>query len=250
ISNDHFRLEVKDRGKDGKIPILVLLKTLDRETKKSHKLLLTAIDGGKPSKSGTAEIIVDVLDVNDNMPVFNEDTYSIEIYENVSVGTTVTRVNATDQDEGANGEIEYRLSKALARKVYEIFELDSSSGIIKLKGALDFEGTEIYKIDIEASDKGTPPLTSRCRVVIKIKDINDNPPEIEVTSLSNTVSEDSKPGTIIALISVMDKDSGVDGKIISTINNDVPFELKPSYKENTYSVVTKGLLDRDSPTQL
>ncbi|XP_029298089.1 LOW QUALITY PROTEIN: protocadherin alpha-12-like [Cottoperca gobio] len=69
--------------------------------------------------------------------------------------------------------------------------------------------------------------------------------EIEVTSLSNTVSEDSKPGNVISLISVTDKDSGVNGKIISRINEEVPFELKPSYKENTYSVVTKGFLDRE-----
>ncbi|XP_065814557.1 protocadherin alpha-8 isoform X29 [Labrus bergylta] len=243
-TNNHFDIEISQSDEE-KLPFLVLKKSLDREQKKEHLLILTAVDGGKPQRSGTLNVSIVVLDINDNRPTFSQDTYQIEIYENVSVGTTVTRVNATDQDEGANGEIEYRLSKALARKVYEIFELDSSSGIIKLKGELDFEGTEIYKIDIEASDKGTPPLTSRCRVVIKIKDVNDNAPEIEVTSLSNTVSEDSKPGTIIALISVMDKDSGVDGKIISTINNDVPFELKPSYKENTYSVVTKGLLDRE-----
>ncbi|XP_060904167.1 protocadherin alpha-8-like isoform X19 [Labrus mixtus] len=243
-TNNHFDIEISQSDEE-KLPFLVLKKSLDREQKKEHLLIVTAVDGGKPQRSGTLNVSIVVLDINDNRPMFSQDNYQIEIYENVSVGTTVTRVNATDQDEGANGEIEYRLSKALARKVYEIFELDSSSGIIKLKGALDFEGTEIYKLDIEASDKGTPPLTSRCRVVIKIKDVNDNPPEIEVTSLSNTVSEDSKPGTIIALISVMDKDSGVDGKIISTINNDVPFELKPSYKENTYSVITKGLLDRE-----
>lgn len=67
--NDYFRLEVKDRGEDRKVPFLVLQKQLDRETAGKHKLRLTAVDGGKPAKSGAIEIIVDVLDVNDNSPV-------------------------------------------------------------------------------------------------------------------------------------------------------------------------------------
>ncbi|XP_027133972.1 protocadherin alpha-8 isoform X36 [Larimichthys crocea] len=243
-SNDHFEIEVS-QSDDDKIPFLVLRKSLDREQKNKHMLFVTAVDGGKPQRSGTLNVSIIVLDSNDNRPVFSQDTYQIEIYENVPVGTTVTNVNATDADEGTNGEIEYSLSKTLARKAYDIFELDSLTGHIKLKGPLDFELSEIYKLDVQASDKGTPPLRGGCRVTIKIKDVNDNAPEIEVTSLSNTVSEDSKPGTIISLISVTDKDSGVNGKMISRITNDVPFELKPSYKENTYSVVTKGFLDRE-----
>ncbi|XP_044060694.1 protocadherin alpha-3-like [Siniperca chuatsi] len=244
-SNDHFEIEISQSDED-KIPFLVLKKSLDREQNNKHLLFVTAVDGGKPQRSGTLNVSIIVLDINDNRPMFSQDTYQIEIYENIPVGTTITRVNAIDPDEGTNGEIEYSLSKTLARKVYDIFELDSLSGQIKMKGALDFEESEIYKLDVEASDKGTPPLTSRCRVIVKIKDVNDNPPDIEVTSLSNTVSEDSKPGTVISLISVTDKDSGVNGKIISRITNDVPFELKPSYKENIYSVVTKGFLDREA----
>ncbi|XP_034546277.1 uncharacterized protein LOC117817633 [Notolabrus celidotus] len=243
-SNDLFEIEFSQNDED-KMPFLVLKKPLDREQKDKHVLIVTAVDGGKPQRSGTLNVSIIVLDSNDNRPVFSEDTYQIEIYENTPVGTTVFSVSANDADEGRNGEVEYSLSKALARKVYDIFELDSSSGQIKLKGVLDYEESDIYKLDIQASDKGTPPLMGRCRVILKLKDVNDNPPEIEITSLSNTVPEDSKPGTIISLISVMDKDSGVNGKIITGINTDVPFELKPSYKENTYSIVTKGLLDRE-----
>ncbi|XP_034400099.1 protocadherin alpha-8-like [Cyclopterus lumpus] len=243
-SNDHFEIEIS-QSDDDKIPFLVLKKSLDREQKNTLELMVTAVDGGKPQRSGKLNVSIIVLDINDNRPIFSQDTYQIEIYENLPVGTTVTRVNAIDPDEGTNGEVEYSLSRTLARKVYEIFELDSLSGTIKLKGVVDFEDSEIYKLDIQASDKGTPPLTSRCKVIVKIKDENDNNPEIEVTSLSNTVPEDSKPGTVISLISVTDKDSGVNGKIISRISEGLPFELKPSYKENIYSVVTKRFLDRE-----
>ncbi|XP_029369148.1 cadherin-23-like [Echeneis naucrates] len=246
--NDNFDIEISQSDED-KIPFLVLKKSLDREQKDKHVLFVTAVDGGKPQRSGTLNVSIIVLDSNDNRPMFNQDTYQIDIEENIPVGTTVLKVNATDPDEGSNGEIEYSLSKTLARKVYEVFELDSLSGQIKLKGTLDFEESEIYKLEVQASDKGQPPLTGRCRVIIKIKDVNDNPPEIEVTSLSSKVSEESKPGTVISLLSVTDKDSGINAKVILHVIGDVPFELKPSYKENIYSVVTKGFLDREQVPQ-
>ncbi|XP_038556226.1 protocadherin alpha-8-like [Micropterus salmoides] len=242
--NEHFEVNIRESDA-GKIPFLVLKKSLDREQKDKHTLLVTAVDGGKPQRSGTLNVSIIVLDSNDNRPMFSQEVYQITIQENVPVGTSVFRMNATDPDLDSNGDIEYNLGKTLRRKVYDIFELDKLTGEIRIKGVVDYEENDVYELDVEASDKGTPPLTGECRVIIKILDVNDNPPEIEVTSLSNTVSEDSKPGTVISLISVKDKDSGVNGKIISHISNDVPFELKPSYKENTYSVVTKRFLDRE-----
>ncbi|XP_026186764.1 protocadherin alpha-8-like [Mastacembelus armatus] len=243
-SNDYFEIEISQSDED-KIPFLVLRKSLDREQKNKHSLIVTAVDGGKPQRSGSLNVSVIVLDSNDNRPTFSHEIYHIDIYENISIGTVLTKVSAIDPDEGTNGEIEYSLSKTLGRKIYEIFELESVNGQIKLKGSVDFEDTDIYKLDVQASDKGQPPLIGRCRVIIKVKDVNDNPPEIEITSLSNTVSEDSKLGTVISLISVIDKDSGMNGKIITHITEKVPFELKPSYKENTFSVVTKEMLDRE-----
>ncbi|XP_024118787.2 protocadherin alpha-8-like, partial [Oryzias melastigma] len=230
---------------DDKIPFLVLKKSLDREKKHKYSLVVTAVDGGKPARSGTFNVGISVLDSNDNRPVFTQESYEITIQENIAFNTVILTMNATDLDEGINGEIEYQFGKTLKRKVYETFELDRKTGEIRVKGNVDFEETDVYKLDIEASDKGTPPLTGECRVIIKVKDLNDNPPEIEITSLSNTVSEDSKPGTVIYLLSVTDKDSGLNGKIRTEIQTEGPFELKPSYKENIYSVTTKLVLDRE-----
>uniref|UniRef100_A0A3P8V6Q5 Protocadherin alpha-10-like n=1 Tax=Cynoglossus semilaevis TaxID=244447 RepID=A0A3P8V6Q5_CYNSE len=243
-SNPHFEIDIRQSDEDV-IPFLVLKKSLDREQTSHHLLIVTAVDGGRPPRSGTLNVSIIVLDSNDNRPIFSREVYQTELQENVPVGTQVLKINATDPDEGLNGEIEYNLGKTLKKRVYEIFELDKSTGIIRIKGGVDYEENDIYKLDVEASDKGTPPLTGECRVIIKIKDVNDNPPEIEVTSLSDTVPEDSKPGTVISLLSVRDKDSGVNGKIIASITPDVPFQLQPSYKENTYSVITKQVLDRE-----
>ncbi|XP_028975055.1 protocadherin alpha-3 isoform X2 [Esox lucius] len=243
--NEHFDLELRDSGEGYKIPFLVLQKALDREQKTKHVLQLTALDGGNPPRSGTLTVTVTVLDTNDNQPVCSQDVYSVTLQENADIGTTILTINATDADYGSNGEIEYTLGRNLKRAVYELFELDGVSGQIRVKGPVDFEEHDLYRINIEASDKGQPPQTVDCGVIIKITDVNDNHPFIGITSLSNTVSEDSKPGTVISLISVTDKDSGINGKVLASISKDVPFELKTSYKENVYSIVTKEHLDRE-----
>ncbi|XP_031698363.1 protocadherin alpha-6-like, partial [Anarrhichthys ocellatus] len=176
--NEYFEVDIRQSDED-KIPFLVLKKSLDREQKKKHALLVTAVDGGKPPKSGTLNVSIIVLDSNDNRPMFSQEIYQITLHENVPVGTSIFRINATDSDEGTNSEIEYSLGKTLKKKVYDIFELDKLTGEFRVKEVVDYEENDVYKLDVEASDKGMPPLTGECRVIIKIKDVNDNPPEIE-----------------------------------------------------------------------
>ncbi|XP_028271945.1 protocadherin alpha-6-like isoform X15 [Parambassis ranga] len=247
--NDHFRLEVRNKEDDGKIPILVLQKSLDRETAERHSLMLTALDGGKPPKSGTMNIVVNVLDVNDNTPVFSKDAYSVLLPENVAVGTTVIQVNATDFDEGQNGEIYYSFGNSVSNNIFTIFDINPKTGEILVKGVIDYEQRDTYEIEIEASDKGLAPLTAEKSVIIKIVDVNDNAPEIEVTSFSSSIPEDSRPGTTVALISINDLDSGLNGKVICSISEDSPFVLTPSLQDKMYSLVTKSLLDREKQSQ-
>uniref|UniRef100_A0A8C8FZL5 Protocadherin 2 alpha a 15 n=1 Tax=Oncorhynchus tshawytscha TaxID=74940 RepID=A0A8C8FZL5_ONCTS len=247
--NDNFRIEVKDRGEDRKMPILILQKQLDRESAKNHRLLLTAIDGGKPARSGTIEIIVEVLDVNDNSPVFTKDVYSVMLGENSPVGATVIQVKATDLDEDANGEIIYSFGNGVDDKLLRLFGLDPNTGELTVKGLIDYEVNNIYDIDIQASDKGPVPLTTDKSVIVKIIDVNDNAPEIEVTSFSKAIPEDSRPGTTVALISVNDLDSGLNGKVLCSVMEDLPFKLMSSLQDNMYSVVTKLPLDREKVSQ-
>uniref|UniRef100_A0A8C8GE97 Cadherin domain-containing protein n=1 Tax=Oncorhynchus tshawytscha TaxID=74940 RepID=A0A8C8GE97_ONCTS len=247
--NDHFRLEVKDRGDDGKIPILILHKPLDREAVKSHILLLTAIDGGKPARSGDMRITVDVLDINDNPPVYTKDAYSVLVNENTIVGTTIVQVNATDLDEGPNGLVMYSFGNSVNSKLRKLFDLNPVTGEIIVRGLLDFEEKDKYELDIQASDKGLAPMTSDKSVVIRIVDLNDNAPEIEVTSFSRAIVEDSRTGTTVALISVNDLDSGLNGKVLCTVMEDTTFKLMPSLQDNIYSVVTMSPLDREKHSE-
>ncbi|XP_076860667.1 protocadherin beta-15-like [Brachyhypopomus gauderio] len=242
--NEHFDLEIRDMG-DDKLPFLVLQKPLDRENKYEHNLILTAIDGGNPQMSGTLNITVVVLDVNDNRPVFSQDVYSATLNENTPIGTLVLKIQATDYDDGPNGEVAYVFGTDQNRNAFDIFTLNNVTGEIRVKDEVDFEKNTIYKLDIQATDNGQPRLTTDCRVIIKIIDVNDNKPVIEVTSLSSIIPENTRPGTVVSLISVNDRDTGINGKVMCALSGNIPFELKPSVRDNMYSLVTKGKLDRE-----
>uniref|UniRef100_A0A8C5FKV5 Protocadherin 2 alpha a 15 n=1 Tax=Gadus morhua TaxID=8049 RepID=A0A8C5FKV5_GADMO len=243
-SNDHFEIDVR-QSDDDKIPFLVLKKALDREQMSKHMLVLTAIDGGKPRRSGSVQIQVDVLDVNDNMPIFTKEVYAVNLNENSPIGTTVIQINATDLDQGSNGEILYSFGNNVDRTILELFRIDPNTGEIIVQGLLDFEMAESYDIDIKASDKGPAPFKTDKSVLVNIVDLNDNVPEIEVTSFSRAVAEDARLGTTVALISVNDLDSGLNGKVVCSLSDDIPFTLSPSTQDKMYSLVTKSPLDRE-----
>uniref|UniRef100_A0A8C4SHL1 Cadherin domain-containing protein n=1 Tax=Erpetoichthys calabaricus TaxID=27687 RepID=A0A8C4SHL1_ERPCA len=244
--NDYFGLEVKEDSKTNKIPVLVLLKALDREVSGKFDFLLKAIDGGNPPKSGDMNITVIVSDVNDNAPIFAEEVYSVTLEENAPLGTLVLKVKATDSDEGSNSEIVYSFEESVNNIISKLFVLDSFTGEITVNGVIDFEETKLYEIEVKATDRGQIPLSSHCTVLIKILDMNDNAPLIEITSLTSSVSEDVKRGTVVGLISITDLDSGVNSKITCTSSENLPFELKKSLQKNLYSLITTSPLDRES----
>ncbi|NXG72681.1 PCDGM protein, partial [Baryphthengus martii] len=244
--NSYFSLDVKQQ-QDGKLfPELVLQRALDREEQPELQLVLTAVDGGSPARSGTAQITVLVLDVNDNAPTFDRATYKVHLEENVPVGTLVTKLNVTDLDEGPNGDVEYsfKISNNAPGKFTKLFSLDPRTGEIRTKAPLDYEESSAYEIAVRARDKGSPAMEGHCHLRVELIDINDNSPEIVLTSLSSPVQEDASPGTVIALIGVKDSDSGDNGQVRLQIAKELPFKLVSSFKEH-FSLVTNGPLDRE-----
>ncbi|XP_076875477.1 protocadherin gamma-C5-like isoform X19 [Brachyhypopomus gauderio] len=246
LSKDEcFSLKVKDLGDGRKVPELVLEKALDRENKAVHHLVITALDGGNPVRSGTSQINITVLDNNDNNPVFDKMVYKVSIPENSRRGISFLKVNANDLDEGPNGEIEYSFGEHTPDTVRSLFYVDPKTGDVVLIGDLDFETAPAYNIEISAKDKGIPEMEGHCTVQIEVLDVNDNSPQIVLTSKPSPVREDAPIGTVVALISSRDMDSGVNGKVILQIQTDIPFMLKPTFS-NAYSLVTNGILDRET----
>ncbi|XP_045406997.1 protocadherin gamma-A12 isoform X6 [Lemur catta] len=239
--NTHFSLDVQN-GADGvKYPELVLERALDREEKAAHHLVVTASDGGDPVRTGTARIRVTVLDVNDNAPAFTQSEYRVSVPENVAVGTQLLLVNATDPDEGANAEVMYSF-RYVDDKAAQVFKLDSNLGTISTIGELNHEESGFYEMEVQAMDNAGYP--ARAKVLITVLDVNDNAPEVVVTSLTSSVRENSPRGTLIALLNVNDQDSGENGKVICFIRGNLPFKLEKSYG-NYYSLVTDRILDRE-----
>ncbi|XP_028271943.1 protocadherin alpha-3-like isoform X13 [Parambassis ranga] len=242
-TNEYFSLSV-NKGESVSAE-LVLQKALDREKQPVTKLTMTALDGGTPPKSGTSQLIINVLDNNDNVPIFTKTLYKTSVTENAPLGTPVITVTASDDDDGQNGEISYSLSSKDQDHILNIFHIDAHTGLLTVKGKIDFEEYPAFEIRVQASDKGSPPMTAQCKVLIEVMDLNDNTPEVSITTLANTVNEDAKIGTAIALVSVLDKDGGKNGIVRCDINNVGPFKLETNYK-NYYSLLIDGPLDRES----
>ncbi|XP_062358473.1 protocadherin alpha-13-like [Cinclus cinclus] len=242
--SEHFRIEEENSNSRSKSLFLILTKSLDRETIPVHRLVLTASDGGRPSLTGTMELLISVLDVNDNAPQFNQSAYNVLLPEDALVGTFVAQVNATDADKGIYGEILYAIVTIVPPSAGDLFSIDANSGEIRLKGALDFETVTLYELHIKGADKGSPPLSGHCKVVLEVLDVNDNAPEVWVTSLSVPVSEDASVGTVVALLSVSDRDSGANGRVRCWVWPASPFGLEATFA-GSYSLVLREALDRE-----
>nr|XP_023473307.1 protocadherin alpha-10 isoform X7 [Equus caballus] len=245
--SEYFFLEVPTNDNDEQVkPLeLVLKKPLDREVASELLLVLKATDGGKPELTGTTELCITVLDVNDNAPVFDKAVQRVKLPENARNGTLVIRLNASDLDEGSNSHILYSFATDVSPNTEASFRIDSASGEIRVNGKIDFEETKLWKLQIEAVDKGNPPMFGHCTILIEVLDINDNAPELLVTSLSLSVPEDASLGTVIALISANDRDAGGNGQVTCSLTPPVPFKLVSTFK-NYYSLVLDSALDREN----
>ncbi|XP_064376845.1 protocadherin gamma-A12-like [Dromaius novaehollandiae] len=246
LSGDqHFSLAVQTGADGEKRPELVLAQALDREESAFHELVLTAVDGGEPARTGTARIRVLVLDANDNAPVFSQAVYTVRVREDVPVGSTLLTVRATDADDGLNGEVKYIFQK-ISDMASEIFQLDPETGDISLMHELDFEEISSHELGVQARDGGG--LSDTAKVVVAVTDVNDNAPEISVRSLLSAVSEDSPAGTVVALLHVQDRDSGANGEVRCSLGAGLPFRLRSSLG-SYYSVVTARELDREEVSE-
>ncbi|XP_033989937.1 protocadherin beta-15-like [Trematomus bernacchii] len=239
--NPHFVFNIQTTNAGSKYGELVLDKELDREEQQEMKLLLTALDGGSPQRSGTVVIHVIVLDANDNSPVFTESVYTATLPENSPMKTPVITVSASDADEGLNGEVTYEFSR-LSDKSRTLFFLDEKTGEIFVTGEIDYEDGSNYEVMVEAKDGYG--LSSEAKVIIDITDVNDNAPVIYLKSLTNPIPENVSPGSEVGIINVQDRDSETNGRVRCSIQQNVPFKLVPSIK-NYYSLVTTGQLDRE-----
>ncbi|XP_027653071.2 protocadherin beta-15-like [Falco cherrug] len=239
--NEYFSVSFGSRSEGNKYVELVLEKPLDREEQAEVHFSVIAVDGGSPPRSGTTQIHVVVLDVNDNAPVFTQERYVVKVLENAPEGSVVLSVVATDRDVGVNGAISYKFSQTVGQRD-SAFAIDLTSGEIKLTKPLDFEVAKNHELSVRATDGGG--LSAICKVLVEVLDVNDNAPELVVSSFSSPLPENALPGTVVALFTVRDRDAGANGKISCALEDQLSFSLRPAYK-NYYELVTVSTLDRE-----
>uniref|UniRef100_A0A8C9DRU5 Protocadherin beta 3 n=1 Tax=Prolemur simus TaxID=1328070 RepID=A0A8C9DRU5_PROSS len=242
--NSHFHVLTRSRRDGKKYPELVLDKALDREEQPELSLTLVALDGGSPPRSATAQIHILVLDINDNAPEFAQSLYEVQILENSPLNSVIVTVSASDLDTGNFGTISYAFFHA-SEEIRKTFQLNPITGDMQLVKYLNFEAISTYEVDVEAKDGGG--LSGKSTVLVQVVDVNDNPPEMSLSSVNSPIPENSEE-TVVAVFSVSDLDSGDNGRVMCSIENNLPFLLKPPV-ENFYTLVSEGALDRESQAE-
>ncbi|XP_054623170.1 protocadherin-8-like [Dunckerocampus dactyliophorus] len=248
--NSHFSIDVLSRADGVKYAELVLMKELDRETQASYALELVAMDGGNPSRSGTTRINIKVKDYNDNSPVFDRNSFSVDLPEDAPVGSLLLDLNAEDPDEGLNGEVVYGFGNQVPLEIRQLFKVDRKSGRLTLERPIDFESKNTYEFDVQATDLGPNPSPAICKIVVQVQDVNDNAPEISITPMTSItagiayITEAATKESFVALVSTSDRDSGANGQVHCTLYGHDHFRLQQAY-EDSFMIVSTSPLDRE-----
>lgn len=248
--NNAFRLS-SHRERDGVLYLdLQINGFLDRETTPSYSLVIEAIDGGNPPLRGQMTVNITIQDVNDNQPDFNQSRYFASVPENATIGTKVLQVYATDTDADNNGRIGFTINRRQSDKD-QMFRIDSTTGVISVNKPLDFETKEFHELVVVARDHGEQPLETTAFVSIRVTDVNDNQPVINVQFLSDDatpkISEAAQPGEFVARISVHDPDSKTEYANVNVSLNGGDGRFGLTTRDNIiYLVITALPLDRET----
>ncbi|XP_074651233.1 protocadherin Fat 1-like [Tubulanus polymorphus] len=206
---------------DSQSGIVSVLRQLDREQQPKYNLTLLAYDQGTPRRTGSTTLAVVLLDVNDNPPMFELSTYVETVSEGTAPGLNILTVHATSKDLGENADISYSIAGGNEQMK---FAVDAKTGEISVIGDLDYEVNKEYFLTIEATDKGSPPLTNSARININISDINDNSPIFTQKIYEINVKENVNIGERIIQVEASDADSPLYSKVTYRLKNKtVPF---------------------------
>ncbi|UYV60172.1 FAT1, partial [Cordylochernes scorpioides] len=193
-----YKFSVDDKGQ------IFLMSSLDREERSSYVLTVKA-ETKFSSLIATTEVTINVMDENDNPPVFESNPYIVSIAENVAKGSTILKVLANDADAGDNGAVTYSLGPD-AGEAANVFHLDTKLGWLTTLSALDREAQAYYNFTVLATDSGAVPRSSSTYVHISVRDYNDNPPYFKRSQYETAINEDALPGTVIVTLETLDLD--------------------------------------------
>ncbi|KAL5011913.1 hypothetical protein ScPMuIL_010464 [Solemya velum] len=205
IQSDHFEIKPMQINQY----TVTILKRLDREKEAQYNITIFCQDRGTPSLSSSSEFVVDILDENDNTPEFSMKKFIAYIYENNENGDNIIQVTATDRDVGNNAKIRYSLGSDAGDRVY----IETNTGIIHAQKIFDRENETSIEFTVIATDSSPPFHSANARVLLEIKDENDEYPAFAVTRFELTVDENLSDNVWVGQLLASDNDEGVNQKI-------------------------------------
>lgn len=203
---------------------LVVSRTLDRETQGEYRLEVRALDTSASNnpQSSAVTVRVEIEDVNDNAPFWPSNPIVLHLPEDTPVSSVVSNVSATDNDYGPNADLRYNLVKTFPDS--STFTVDSLTGIVTLNGPLDYEDVSEYILVVRATDQAvniSERLTTSVTFIVRVLDANDNAPVFLSPSSGFYAMEDgSAPGTAIGKIIAVDNDTGENGRVRYSIDDE------------------------------
>ncbi|XP_062289145.1 protocadherin-16-like [Scomber scombrus] len=232
--------------KDSIIYLIYVDQVLDREERDSYDLRVMATDSGTPPLRAESSFTIQVTDVNDNPPLFDQQAYRQTIPEVVYPGSFVLQVTARDKDQGPNGDVRYSLLKG-KNSHSDWFSIDPVTGIITTATALDFESEPAPSVTVVATDSGRPPLSSTAKVDIVLQDVNDNTPVFSRNFYNASIKENTPDGTCFLEVSATDEDRGSFGAITYTLGSGSGGAVPTHFiiNKETGQLCTSTTLDRD-----
>ncbi|XP_076844234.1 protocadherin Fat 4 isoform X2 [Brachyhypopomus gauderio] len=219
---------------------------LDRETASEIVLNISAKDQGLQPKISYTKLIVNITDVNDQVPTFTQSVYHVALVEHSPTGTELLLLSATDMDLGANGTVHFTFDPETPGDTQALFRLDAATGMLSMAADLDREERSSYLLHIKATDAGSPPLHSVAKVNVTVKDINDNRPVFYPVQYFANIKENEPPGSYVTTVSASDPDLGKNGTVHYTIT--AGDTSKFHINSNTGRITTLLLLDREEKT--
>uniref|UniRef100_A0A671WKU3 Protocadherin-16 n=1 Tax=Sparus aurata TaxID=8175 RepID=A0A671WKU3_SPAAU len=232
--------------KDSIIYLIYVDQVLDREERDSYDLRVMATDSGTPPLRAESSFTIQVTDINDNPPLFDQQAYRQTIPEVVYPGSFVLQVTARDKDQGPNGDVRYSLLKG--KNLHsDWFSIDPVTGIITTATALDFESEPAPSVTVIATDSGRPPLSSTAKVDIVLQDVNDNTPVFSSNFYNASIKENTPAGTCFLEVSATDEDRGSFGSISYTLGSSSGSTVPSLFTIDKESgqLCTRTALDRD-----
>ncbi|XP_074594055.1 fat-like cadherin-related tumor suppressor homolog isoform X2 [Brevipalpus obovatus] len=230
---DHFK--TYSRGIpfniDWKNGDFIVQDAIDREIQSSYDLNITACDLAQPPQCSSLKLNVIIDDENDNSPLFDRSIYHFSVPEDARLGTKIAEFHASDSDSGASKLIKYSLLNHEGQ-----FTVESDSGVLTTRNVLDRESVSSYELFLRATDSGFPSLSSTVRVIIRVEDVNDNPPIFIESSRAIWIREDYPVGSLLTKVSAHDFDEGQNGQVryfirssSPSIDDDIPYSADKVY---------------------